>query len=514
MSLRLPRFALERRLRRRRQPPTFALSVRDGPRERIVTATPAAEARGVKPGLPLAAARALCSGLEVAPLDPDGEALLLARLAAALLRFTPDVCREPDPALPAGAAALLLEVGRTAFHFGGEAALAEQVAAVCARAGFSACIGVAETPEAARVLARAAGLAGDPAPRHAVGATRDWLAPLPCEVLAPPPDVATALRALGLRTVGELLALPRAGLATRTSIAFVQQLQRLQGELEEPLVRIAPPERLEEEHEFEVPVADAGAWLAAARGLLLPLLEELAASGRAPQRLCFEFVPPASAGGVNARGGGVPWTIEMAPGVPTRDVALLLTLLSHRLEAGAQAPAIEKLRCRVAATVPLAAEQEALFCAGRDRAVERAAALLIDRLRMRLSSGQVQGVALVADPRPERAFRFTAAEAGGAVGRGGAAGLAAGLAAGARPLALEAMPRRCAVECDACGRPVAWRDIREPLRRVRGPERITGGWWDGHDVERDYFEVERQDGQRCWLYRDAAGAWFRHGEFG
>lgn len=465
----------------------------DGARERVVAVSPRAAAHGVAPGQTLSAARALCSGLVALRLEPEADARLLARLAAALLRFTPDVCRERDPALRAGAAGLLLEVGRTAFHFGGEESLATQVTAACARAGFATQLGIADTPEAARVLARAGELAGDPEPRHAPRAGTGLFAALPWQALAPSVEVAAACRALGVRTIGELLQLPRAGLATRTSIAFVQQLQRLLGELEEPLERIAPPQFFDEELEFEAPVNDAGALLVAAQQLLTEAVEALAARGEAPLVAAFTFVPP---------GKAPPWSLDLAPSAPTRDVALLVTLLSHRLEheqrQRRQAVAlVEKVRLVVAKTVPLAAEQEALFAAGRDRGAERTAAALIDRLAMRLGREQVRGVEARCDPRPERAFGWRAA---GAV----ATSAAQQPVAGARPFELAGAPQPCAVTCDERG---------QPLRAVRGPERITGGWWDGNDVERDYFEVELADGTRSWIFRDAAGAWFRHGAF-
>ena len=87
---------------------------------------------------------------------------------------------------------------------------------------------------------------------------------------------------------------------------------------------------------------------------------------------------------------------------------------------------------------------------------------------------------------------------------------------GPRPLLLDGTPTPIDVAVDADGRPCAWRHRvgLVALRVVRGPERIAAGWWDGHDVERDYFEVEAGDGARLWLFRDhLSGAFFRHGSF-
>ena len=51
-----------------------------------------------------------------------------------------------------------------------------------------------------------------------------------------------------------------------------------------------------------------------------------------------------------------------------------------------------------------------------------------------------------------------------------------------------------------------------------GPERIESGWWDGHDVRRDYYVAETPRGERAWIYRDHRrgtddGEWWLHGWF-
>ena len=51
-----------------------------------------------------------------------------------------------------------------------------------------------------------------------------------------------------------------------------------------------------------------------------------------------------------------------------------------------------------------------------------------------------------------------------------------------------------------------------------GPECIESGWWDGHDVARDYYIARNAQGARLWVFRKrretTAGArWFLHGWF-
>jgi protein ImuB len=51
---------------------------------------------------------------------------------------------------------------------------------------------------------------------------------------------------------------------------------------------------------------------------------------------------------------------------------------------------------------------------------------------------------------------------------------------------------------------------------LAGPERIESGWWDGADVQRDYYVASDPQGARFWIYRECAGArkWFLQGIFG
>ena len=56
------------------------------------------------------------------------------------------------------------------------------------------------------------------------------------------------------------------------------------------------------------------------------------------------------------------------------------------------------------------------------------------------------------------------------------------------------------------------RALGEAPRCLRGPERIEGGWWDGADVQRDYYVTETGEGARLWVYREQlSGRWFLHG---
>jgi protein ImuB len=63
-----------------------------------------------------------------------------------------------------------------------------------------------------------------------------------------------------------------------------------------------------------------------------------------------------------------------------------------------------------------------------------------------------------------------------------------------------------------------WRKVRHRIARADGPERILGEWWlSDQDIglQRDYYRVETEAGERFWLFRDApaesGGHWWLHG---
>jgi len=193
-------------------------------------------------------------------------------------------------------------------------------------------------------------------------------------------------------------------------------------------------------------------------------------------------------------GAGVPpqeVTAHLA--APERDRDLLLMVLTTRLERLTLARPVVELRLSAPRTVPLAARHRALF--GAENRAE-AFTPLLERLRARLGVQAVRGLCAAPDHRPERAWRACPP---------GEAGPESPPAP--RPVWLLDPPQPLPV---VRGRP--W--LGGPLALAAGPERIEGGWWDGHDVARDYYRAEDGAGGRHWVFRSRKRrGWFRHGLF-
>ena len=153
----------------------------------------------------------------------------LQELARGALSFSPRVSLEtPD--------AVLLEVRGSLQLFGGVAGLRRALLSACAQLGLQAVLALAPLPRAALVAARAG--------RSLVIATRaeliGQLAPLPLAALRWPPEVIERLKRMGVRTVGEVLRLPRAGFARRFGVAQLACLDVLSGRTPEVRARFAP----------------------------------------------------------------------------------------------------------------------------------------------------------------------------------------------------------------------------------------------------------------------------------
>ncbi|MCB1370068.1 MAG: DNA polymerase Y family protein, partial [Rhodobacteraceae bacterium] len=118
----------------------------------------AAEAAGLRRGMALGDARAICPDLVTRPEDALRAADFLAALRRWAGRFSPWVAAE-------GREALVLDVTGCAHLFGGEAGLAEAVEAGAAGLGLSLRLGIADTLGAAWAVARFAG--AGPGPVHA-----------------------------------------------------------------------------------------------------------------------------------------------------------------------------------------------------------------------------------------------------------------------------------------------------------------------------------------------------------
>ncbi len=493
---------------------------------RIEIVNDAARRLGVQPGQRRATALALAADLVLGQADAARDAAALRAIAHAALGFTPAVTLEPPHTV-------LLEVRASLRCFGGLQALVRRLRAALAPLGHGLSLATAPTPLGAALLARRPD-AVDPRARGAAsrdrvaagddGAAGDLidgphlvqpaafearLGALPVWLLGPGREHWETLQGMGLRTLADLRALPRAGLARRFGEGLLDDLDRALGQRADPRQRVAAPEAFDERLELFARADTTAQVLAGAQRLLA----RLAAWASARQSRIAAFTLRMHHEPRHRADASVPPATELviALAEPAADAAHLQVLLRERLARCAlPAPTLElQIRCRD--TVAGAAPNGELFPSRRGSA--EGLGRLLERLRARLGDDGVLRPAPRADHRPELAAALVPA------GTMRAASAAQGGVPAPpgwplhRPVWLIAEPQPLA---ERAGLPLL---DGHALRLLAGPERIEAGWWDEALVARDYFVAQGDDGSLVWVYRlrlpqDGPGGWWLHGRFG
>ncbi|HET9340107.1 MAG TPA: DNA polymerase Y family protein, partial [Casimicrobiaceae bacterium] len=297
------------------------------------------------------------------------------------------------------------------------------------------------------------------------------------------------------RPIGAAAALPRDGRARRFGAALVDTLDRLHGHLPDPRAPWAPPPVFAGRLALPAPAHDAAALGFAARRLAQQLAAWLHARGLGVLR--FELAL-AHERWQHARVGRPATTIALSFASPARAIDHLATVLVERLGRVELPAPVEGLALTTLETAPLAGRLLSLLPGDEGDAP---AVPLADRLRARLGEGAVVSYETRDEHRPERAL--SALPSGARV----EAGAPVPLPGAPRPLWLLSEPA-----------PIGESIAHVPWVLHDGPERIESGWWDGHDVRRDYYVAETPRGERAWIYRDHRrgtddGEWWLHGWF-
>jgi protein ImuB len=244
---------------------------------RVVACSAPARAEGVARGLRRRQAEARCPGLVVVEEDPAGDARAFEPVVAAVAAFTPEV----EIARPGVCAVGTRGPSR---YFGGDEALRGRVAAavdeVLAALGAPACrVGVADGPFAAERAARR-GLVVPP------GESAAFLAGFPVATLpfrsameAGSGELADLLVRLGIRTLGQLAALPAPAVLARFGPEGAAAHRLARGLDERPLAAHEPPPDLAVSAALDPPAERLETAAFVAKSLADDLCERLAAQG-------------------------------------------------------------------------------------------------------------------------------------------------------------------------------------------------------------------------------------------
>lgn len=134
--------------------------------------------------------------------------------------------------------------------------------------------------DTSKFTAQAAARRTEPGHLRAIDAVqeRDFLQPLPVSLLPLERDTVRRLGFLGLRTLGQYAALPRAAVRPQFGRAGVLAYRCARGEDDRPIIPRRHASHFAAETEFETPLADRDRLMAALRLLVSPLLADLRAN--------------------------------------------------------------------------------------------------------------------------------------------------------------------------------------------------------------------------------------------
>ncbi len=303
---------------------------------------------------------------------------------------------------------LWLELGASCTLFDGHVALLAKIEAGLTQLGYSHICALAPSPTAAALLTHA------PAQRQVLNKLqlRERLAPLPLQLLALPAETLAALKASGLRHIGQVLELPAAAIARRFEPATLLYLQRLCAQASDPRPAWRLPERYLARCEFGSEVRTTTALLFPLQRLLLEFQGYLRA--RDCSVLCLTLQLE------HYRHASSPVSIGLS--AAGRDAAQFLTLVRERLHSLVLPAPVSALRLQAHEFTAPSIVQGDLFGSAAQplQQLQR----LLDRLRARLGENSARFLQIQADYRPERGWRFVAPDSpapADASGPGGAA---------------------------------------------------------------------------------------------
>lgn len=563
------------------------LHARDARRGRVVAAAnAAARAMGIVPHMQLSQASTLCPNAELIEHDPQADIECLSSLAESAQCFSPIVGIEQlDPLLWAGRSlhqpqSILLDVTGIAPLFDGEARLAAAVHQWIKDQGYTPSIAIADAIGTAWALANYAHRSmfthpdrflrvvevDVPTPardKKAMPTTasvkQEVLAvtilaedapagiaiyPLSIDALRLDQATVAKLHRLGIRKIGQLIELPRSGLASRFDEHLLKRIDQTLHHRIEPIVSLHASPELAIQECLEHPTPLRTTIDAIVQKQIHRLTRVLSDMGHGVLRLVCRIEMELNAIPIEAdendsatKPPPLARIFQIGLYQPSQDPEHLLWLLTGQLDSHySQGPSYYWARSiSVAATLtaPLSWKQNDLF--DRHTTTHRdAIAKLVDSLSARLGRAAVVAPTLQRDPQPELAYAWrpltglrrdgTKQETKRKLARAPKRDFSEQKSLEPnsndlwrRPMRLLQPPKRIDVQrVDASGAPTRLVHNGSPLAVscATAVERIDTGWWQGATQQRDYYRIALSTGVWLWIYRDRRDQqWYLHGEF-
>lgn len=444
------------------------------PQESVASLDAIALASGIEHGMSKVQAEAACAACFRA-LESAEETRAYEKVLALADRFSPRVQAISSPANNyAGqdrlAAMLLIDRSGTGSLFGTAQEYAQRLHRALSDNGFENSVATAHNAEAALMLSRSQrGVLCVEKSRLQAHLASLSTALLPCE-----PKTQALLRRWGIRTLGQLAALPETGLISRLGQQGLRLQQLARGGAPHLLTPEKPEFSLAESLELETPVEDLERLLFALSRLLGDIIRKAVDHAYAVRCLTATL----------ALDRGQTHTVRVAPASPTQNRENLLKLLNLELQAHPPQAEVIALRLDADAAQPQIA-QRGLFQSqfpDPDRLD-----LLLARLRSIAGEHNV-GSAVLANSHREDAYLLEAfrPELDHNKERRGIS---------TRPALRALRPSQSIRVWLANERPhiFFWRGSKFKVADAAGPWHASGSWWDRTSFDCSFWDVVTEE---------------------
>lgn len=471
---------------------SFVLSAPSHGRLIVTAANAHAQAQGVAPGMAVADARAMTTGLHVLDEQPGLAPQLLKRMAERAIRYTPAISLD----LPDG---LLLDASGCSHLWGGDLSYLQTLSASLHKSGYAASLAMADTIGVAWAIARfRSGVTVIPP-----GGQKEALLPLPPDALRLNLETIDRLRKLGLTRIANLLDIPRRSLLRRFGADLLLRLDQALGAAAEAFAPIVPIEPYQERLPALEPIATRTGIDIALEHLLETLCARLRQENmglRIARFTCYRV-----------DGKAMQVTIETnRASCNSRHLFKLFEIKLGTIEPGL---GIELFLIEAPTVEPHAPNQEKIW-EGQGGLQDVRLAELLDRIAGRFGASCLRRDLPAEHHWPERSIRA-------------AASLNEQPASDwpddkPRPLHLLERPEPIQVTAPIPDYPpmlFKHNGVLHTIKKADGPERIEAEWWIETGEHRDYYAVEDHAGGRYWLFRlghynnEKPPCWFLHGYF-
>ena len=480
---------------------------------RVSLANAAAEAKGIVLGCSLATAHSISPDITYFAREKAREFNRLDALGQCLYRFSSMVSLEaPD--------CILIEIQGSLRLWQGKERLVMEAIQLCEEMGHECVARLAHTPQAAVALARANATQLHNVPLHSIGLSHHNVKERVIEHLAN----------MGIYTLGQLIALPKASLGKRFGQSLVRYLRRLEGDQIEPRKGIQPSNNFVQQLHLLKPIMNKTVLLQGPMPYLAQQLQHwLIARQLACVSLEWQFAP--------FRGNGISVKVGFAGGKQRQGDFMRLSHL--QLENIKLPGEVLSIGLKAKVITPLQAINSDLF--GSTESATGLVTELVDELTARLGPGTCRSIQPVQKYTPEKAWQQDSSQpqsqpqlqlqlekAQSRQRKSGAKRpikisthkteqhlIANPELTGKRPLWLFSPPRQIAFA---------------ELELLQGPERIQSNFHlepKQSTIFRDYYIAKHKHGSLCWAFTEspnkqtgtsnhgiaAANQWYLHGYF-